>query len=102
MADCAVGDQVVEPVGERFGLGHHHQRGDCGDPGDHEQVDPQRWDEPDEPDVNRTAPVDVGHRWTIGRCWVPIRLRNTQYVHPWYSSTTGVITKATIVITFKV
>jgi hypothetical protein len=60
-------------------------------------------DQPDEADVDRPSPVDIAHEWwTTGRCWVPIRLRNTQYVHPWYNSTIGVITRATMVITFKV
>ena len=65
-------------------------------------VGAQRRDQPDQSKVDRAAPVDVAHRWTIGRCWVPMRLRKTQYVQPWYSNTTGVMTSATIVITFKV
>ena len=72
------------------------------DDGDEHQMQAQRRDQPEQAPVDRAAPVDVAHRWTIGRCWVPIRLRNTQYVQPWYTNTTGVMTSATIVITFKV
>jgi hypothetical protein len=100
--DLAVGDEIGETVRQCFGLHHDGDRRHRSDDPDDDQVRAQRGDEPDQPDVDRAAPVDVAHRWTIGRCWVPMRLRKTQYVQPWYSNTTGVMTSATIVITFKV
>ena len=102
VGEFAVVDQIGEAVGERLGLDDHGERGDRCDRGDDHEVGAQRRDQPDQAQVDRAAPVDVAHRWTIGRCWVPMRLRKTQYVQPWYSNTTGVMTSATIVITFKV
>ncbi len=100
--ELAVANQVGQPRREHLGLHDHRNGGDRGDRCDDRQVGAQRGNQPDEAQIDRAAPVDVAHRWTIGRCWVPIRLRKTQYVQPWYSNTTGVMTSATIVITFKV
>ena len=69
-------------IGEGLGLDHHGDRRHRRDGGDDHQVGAQRRDQPDQSEVDRAAPVDVGHRWTIGRCWVPMRLRKTQYVQP--------------------
>ncbi len=101
--DVADLDEFGETVGEQFGLDEYGQRRRDGDSTDDDQVSTEAGEQSEEADVDRPAPVDTGHdRWTTGRCWVPIRLRNTQYVHPWYNSTIGVITMATMVITFKV
>ena len=95
--------ELGESVGEEFGLGDDGASGRNRHHGDDGEMSAKARNEPHEPDVDRPAPADVAHdRWTTGRCWVPIRLRNTQYVHPWYNSTIGVITRATMVITFKV
>ena len=54
-------------------------RRDDSNSGDDRDVSTQRRNEPDQPDVDRPTPADIAHdRWTTGRCWVPIRLRNTQ------------------------
>ena len=94
--DLAVLHQVRETLGEHLGLDDDRDRRDDSNSGDDRDVSTQRRNEPDQPDVDRPTPADIAHdRWTTGRCWVPIRLRNTQYVHPWYSNTIGVITRAT-------
>ncbi len=75
----AVGNQIPQAGRQRLGLDHHRQRGGGRDTRHHHEVGSKCRHQTDESDVDRASPVDLAHdRDATGRCWVPIRLRNTQ------------------------